>query len=75
MIFLLVEFIDELVFGLQDAAWPLIRSDLGLNYAQIGILLSIPGVLANGRRYRRLGRTNSRNGKLLKLRTNSKKTR
>jgi len=47
MIFLLVEFIDELVFGLQDAAWPLIRTDLGLNYVQIGILLSAPGVLAN----------------------------
>jgi FSR family fosmidomycin resistance protein-like MFS transporter len=47
MIFLLIEFIDELVFGLQDAAWPLIRSDLGLNYVQIGILLSLPGVLAN----------------------------
>lgn len=47
MIFLFIEFIDELVFGLQDAAWPLIRSDLGLNYVQIGILLSAPGVLAN----------------------------
>ncbi len=47
MIFLLIEFIDELVFGLQDAAWPLIRSDLGLDYIQIGILLSVPGVLAS----------------------------
>ena len=47
LIFLLIEFIDELVFGLQDAAWPLIRVDLHLNYIQIGILLSLPGLLAN----------------------------
>jgi MFS transporter, FSR family, fosmidomycin resistance protein len=47
MIFLLIEFIDELVFGLQEAAWPLIRTDLQLSYLQIGILLSLPGLLAN----------------------------
>lgn len=47
MIYLLIEFIDELLFGLQDAAWPLIRTDLHLTYAQIGILLSVPGLLAN----------------------------
>jgi FSR family fosmidomycin resistance protein-like MFS transporter len=47
MIFLLIEFLDELVFGLQDAAWPLIRDDLHLNYFQIGVLLSVPGLIAN----------------------------
>jgi len=47
MIYLLIEFLDELVFGLTDAAWPLIRTDLGLTYAQIGILLSVPGLLGN----------------------------
>jgi len=47
MIFLLIEFIDELVFGLQDVAWPVIRTDLHLTYLQIGILLSVPGLLAN----------------------------
>ncbi len=47
MIFLLIEFIDELVFGLQDAAWPLIRDDLHLTYVQIGIILSVPGLIAN----------------------------
>ncbi len=47
MIFLLIEFLDELVFGLQEAAWPLIRDDLGLNYFQIGIILSLPGLIAN----------------------------
>ncbi len=47
MIYLLIEFLDELVFGLTDAAWPLIRGDLQLTYTQIGILLSVPGLIAN----------------------------
>lgn len=47
LIYLLIEFIDELVFGLEDAAWPLIRNDLNLTYTQIGILLSVPGLIAN----------------------------
>jgi len=46
-IFLLIEFIDELVFGVTDASWPLIRSDLGLTYLQIGLALSLPGMLAS----------------------------
>jgi FSR family fosmidomycin resistance protein-like MFS transporter len=46
-IYLLIEFLDELVFGLEDAAWPLIRNDLDLTYTQIGILLALPGLLAN----------------------------
>jgi FSR family fosmidomycin resistance protein-like MFS transporter len=47
LIFLLIEFVDELVFGLTDAAWPLIRTDLGLNYVQIGLALSLPGLIAS----------------------------
>jgi FSR family fosmidomycin resistance protein-like MFS transporter len=47
MIYLLIEFLDELVFGVGEAAWPLIRNDLGLNYFQIGLALSLPGVLGN----------------------------
>jgi FSR family fosmidomycin resistance protein-like MFS transporter len=47
LIYLLIEFIDELIFGLQDAAWPLIRTDLHLTYIQIGILLSVPGLIGN----------------------------
>jgi len=47
MIYLIIEFIDELVFGVGEAAWPLIRSDLHLNYAQIGLALSLPGVIGN----------------------------
>lgn len=46
-IFLIIEFIDELVFGITDAAWPLIRTDLGLNYVQIGLALSLPGIIAS----------------------------
>lgn len=34
--YLLIEFVDELIFGAGEAAWPLIRTDLGLNYVQIG---------------------------------------
>jgi MFS transporter, FSR family, fosmidomycin resistance protein len=47
MTFMLIEFLDELVFGVAEAAWPFIRSDLGLNYVQIGLALSLPGFLAN----------------------------
>lgn len=45
-IYLLIEFIDELVFGVGETAWPLIRTDLALNYAQIGLLISLPGILS-----------------------------
>ena len=45
-IYLLIEFLDELVFGLGQTAWPLIRADLHLSYTQIGLLLSVPGILA-----------------------------
>ncbi|MBL8057687.1 MAG: MFS transporter [Anaerolineales bacterium] len=44
---LLIEFLDELVFGAGEAAWPLIRSDLGLTYLQIGLLLSLPRLVGS----------------------------
>jgi MFS transporter, FSR family, fosmidomycin resistance protein len=44
--FLLIEFLDELVFGVNEAAWPLIRTDLHLSYIQIGLLLSVPGIVS-----------------------------
>ncbi len=47
LILLVIELLDELVFGIREAAWPLIRDDLGLTYAQVGILLSLPSFLAN----------------------------
>ncbi|MBN9491901.1 MFS transporter [bacterium] len=45
-VFLFIEFLDELVFGTREAAWPLMRSDLGLSYAQIGMLLAVPEVVS-----------------------------
>src|SRR6476661_4555885 len=43
---LAIEFLDELMFGAREAAWPLIRSDLSLSYAQIGLLLGVPNLVA-----------------------------
>ncbi len=45
-IYLLIEFVDELVFGVGEVALPLIRTDVHLTYTQIGLLLSLPGILA-----------------------------
>jgi FSR family fosmidomycin resistance protein-like MFS transporter len=45
--YLLIEFVDELVSGVGEAAWPLIRDELGLDYVQIGLALSLPGILGN----------------------------
>ena len=47
LLYLLIEFLDELVFGVSEAAWPLIRSDLGLTYIQIGLALSLPKLMAS----------------------------
>ncbi len=46
LIFLVIEFLDELVYGAHGTAWPLIRSDLGLNYIQVGLALSLPGLIS-----------------------------
>jgi len=46
-IYLLIEFLDELIFGVGSAATPLMRDDLALTYTQIGLLLSVPGLIAN----------------------------
>lgn len=42
LVFLLIEFLDELHYGIQGAALPSIRSSLGLNYNQIGLFLGLP---------------------------------
>ncbi len=39
---LAIEALDELADGTQDAAFPLIRSDLHLSYSQIGLLIAAP---------------------------------
>jgi FSR family fosmidomycin resistance protein-like MFS transporter len=44
--YLLIEFLDELVFGVGESAWPLLRNDLHLTYTQIGLLVSLPGIIA-----------------------------
>jgi len=44
---LVIEFLDELIFGTREAAWPFIRSDLNLTYLQVGMLLSVPSVVGN----------------------------
>jgi MFS transporter, FSR family, fosmidomycin resistance protein len=44
---LMIEFLDELVYGMGETAWPFIRADLHLTYAQIGLALSLPGLLGN----------------------------
>jgi FSR family fosmidomycin resistance protein-like MFS transporter len=43
---LAIELLDELVFGAREAAWPLIRDDLSLSYAEIGLLLSLPSLVS-----------------------------
>ena len=35
------------MFGAREAAWPLIRTDMGLTYAQIGVLLAVPAVVGH----------------------------
>lgn len=47
LILLAIELLDELVFGVREASWPLMRDDLGLTYVQVGLLLSLPGFIAN----------------------------
>jgi FSR family fosmidomycin resistance protein-like MFS transporter len=44
---LLIEFLDEFVFGAREAAWPLIRDDLQLNYLQVSVVLGVPGIVSS----------------------------
>ena len=44
---LAAELVDELVDGATVSAWPLVRADLALSYAQIGLLLGLPAIFAN----------------------------
>ncbi len=43
---LLIEAFDEVVFGVREASWPLMSRDLALGYAEIGILMSAPALVA-----------------------------
>jgi len=44
-LFMLIEFFDELNYGVGNAALPAIRTDLGFSYVQVGLLLGLPGIL------------------------------
>ncbi len=46
LILLFIEFLDEFIYGAREAAWPLVRTDLGLSYAQIGLLLGLPKLVS-----------------------------
>ncbi|MCU0498688.1 MAG: MFS transporter [Anaerolineae bacterium] len=46
-VLLAIEFLDELVFGAREVALPLIRDEFKLSYEQIGLLLTLPPVLAD----------------------------
>jgi MFS transporter, FSR family, fosmidomycin resistance protein len=39
---LAIELLDELAWGVLNAAWPVIREELALSYIEIGLLLSVP---------------------------------
>lgn len=45
--FMIVEFLDELVQGLRDPAWPAIRLELALSYSQIGLILWLPRLFSS----------------------------
>lgn len=46
-LFLLIEFFDELNYAIEGAALPVIRHDLGLSYAEVGLLLGLPHLLGS----------------------------
>jgi FSR family fosmidomycin resistance protein-like MFS transporter len=44
-LFMLIEFFDELNYGVGNAALPALRTDLGLSYVQVGLMLGLPGII------------------------------
>jgi hypothetical protein len=44
--FLFIEYFDELVFTIIGVAMPFLRDDLGLDYAEIGLLFGAPAILS-----------------------------
>ena len=41
-----VELLDELIYGLYGATLPFLKTDLALNYVQIGLLTTVPGLVS-----------------------------
>jgi FSR family fosmidomycin resistance protein-like MFS transporter len=46
LVFLLIEFFDELHYTVDGAALPAIRDELGLSYTQVGLLLGLPHLVS-----------------------------
>jgi MFS transporter, FSR family, fosmidomycin resistance protein len=44
-LFMLIEFFDELSYGVGNAALPAIRTNLEMTYVQVGLLLGLPGMI------------------------------
>lgn len=45
VLFLIIEFFDELHYGVMNAALPWLRAELSLSYEQVGLLLGLPGII------------------------------
>lgn len=41
-----VEFLDEFIYGLQGAVLPTLKTELALTYTEVGLLLSLPALVA-----------------------------
>lgn len=41
-----IELLDELIYGLYGATLPLLKNDLALNYLQVGLLSTVPGLVS-----------------------------
>lgn len=41
-----VEFLDEFIYGLESAVLPTLKSDLNLTYTQVGLLFTLPALVA-----------------------------
>lgn len=41
-----IELLDELIYGLYGATLPLLKSDLALNYLEVGLLSTVPGLVS-----------------------------
>jgi len=46
LLFLLIEFFDELNYAIDGAVLPVMRVELALSYAQVGLLLGLPHVIS-----------------------------
>lgn len=45
MVLYAIELLDELIYGLYGATLPLLKEDLALNYVQVGLLSTLPGLV------------------------------